>query len=101
MGLRPGLKVLRKRKNKSLAFVPGFELLDHPAHCLFCIVIILFVIHNISYSLSMNGKYYVSHYYRAGGYVVLTWIMLFKKKCGWPAVVCFCAKGIMRILEFT
>jgi hypothetical protein len=88
MGLRPGLKVLEKKK-KSLAFVPGFELLDHPAHCPVCIVIILFVIHiisyslfvilNILYSLSMNREYYVSHYYRAGGYVLLTWIILFKK----------------------
>lgn len=41
MGLRPGLEVLEKRK-KSLASLPGFELLDHPAHCVVCIMIILF-----------------------------------------------------------
>jgi len=24
----------------------------------------------------MNRKYYISHYYRAGGHILLTWIML-------------------------
>jgi hypothetical protein len=50
----------------------------------------------------MNRKYYVSYYYRVGGHIVLNWDNdVSFKKCGWPAVVCTCAKDIMRILEFT
>jgi hypothetical protein len=49
MGLRPGLEVLEKRK-KSLATVPGFELVDHPAHCLVCVMIILFFFLLIRYN---------------------------------------------------
>jgi hypothetical protein len=44
--------------------------------------------------------YHVSYYYRVGGHIVLNWDDVSLKKYGWPAVVCTCAKDIMR-LEFT